>query len=563
MKFEKNYYEQSSLWEQATLDYQKELIEEIRKIIPDDVRNILDAGCGNGIISNNLIDKYDITAVDISETSLKYVKADKKFLASVDNLPFENESFDLVMVNDVLEHLNDETFIKALSEIERVAKKYIIVTSPFMENLKFNFTRCHSCKREFHINLHKRSFSFRDINKIFSNFNLCKLVFCGRLYQSTITPFVEIRHKLGEYLKNENSICPFCGEKQKLFNSNVRGIQSRIIDLKEFIFLSENREKWMKRPDRQEFVGLFVKGYEINDNSVSYDECEQAEFIYSNVIRFSEIQRQYELKPFYPYPQYQILTDKYENEGNLLRIKSEKLTDVLKFSFPYHNLAESVLYTEFISNCESLLTISAYDSVNDRFYLLKEVSVLSGESELSIDAIESGFLPRFGSLFQLGLRGDISLKKVTIKGVEPVYQTPVLKTDGYIRRNFKGANLYLRTETEEIRPFWFYEDIDLLSEDGIFNKLSPESESSLNEKVLNIMVSAAERSSNEITKLLGMAEDADTKRGRCEEMYQQALKEVLILNEALARKENERSKAEEIASKYLEDLKLLEERYNE
>jgi len=54
--YKKSYYEQSSFWDYDyfNVSAEKERLEEIIKVIPFDVRTILDVGCGNGAFVNEL-----------------------------------------------------------------------------------------------------------------------------------------------------------------------------------------------------------------------------------------------------------------------------------------------------------------------------------------------------------------------------------------------------------------------------------------------------------------------------------------------------------------------------
>lgn len=68
----KNVYEKFD-WEQLQTKNLLNKIEIINEFIPDDVKSIIDIGCGNGIITNMLSAKYDVTGVDRSEKALSFV----------------------------------------------------------------------------------------------------------------------------------------------------------------------------------------------------------------------------------------------------------------------------------------------------------------------------------------------------------------------------------------------------------------------------------------------------------------------------------------------------------
>jgi len=88
--------------------------------------NCLDVGCGDGIISENLIRHFNnqITGCDI----LSYLVKDIPFvyMNKKDKLPFPNNKFDVCLFNDVLHHMGKEDQIKVLKEALRVAKRVLI-----------------------------------------------------------------------------------------------------------------------------------------------------------------------------------------------------------------------------------------------------------------------------------------------------------------------------------------------------------------------------------------------------------------------------------------------------
>lgn len=140
-------------------------LEQVLKTIPAGVESILDAGCGNGVITNALHPGYRVTGLDLSPAALEYVQA-PKVTASVTAIPFPDRSFDLVMCNEVLEHLNDADLAQALSDLKRCASGYLLLSVPNREQLNAELVRCANCGQIFHAYGHLQSFNLARLDAI-------------------------------------------------------------------------------------------------------------------------------------------------------------------------------------------------------------------------------------------------------------------------------------------------------------------------------------------------------------------------------------------------------------
>lgn len=99
------------------------------------IGTILDAGCGEGYITNKIakLDKIPhVEGVDVSCDIIQEAKKLYPFLkfstGSIYNLAFKENEFDLVLTCEILEHL--ENYKKAILEIKRVSNRYCIISVP-------------------------------------------------------------------------------------------------------------------------------------------------------------------------------------------------------------------------------------------------------------------------------------------------------------------------------------------------------------------------------------------------------------------------------------------------
>ena len=95
---------------------------------------ILDVGCAKGFMLHDfseLIPGIEVNGIDISryaiENCMPSVKKSVQ-VADARNLPFEDNSFDLVISVTTVHNFDKEECVKALKEIQRVSKKHAFIT---------------------------------------------------------------------------------------------------------------------------------------------------------------------------------------------------------------------------------------------------------------------------------------------------------------------------------------------------------------------------------------------------------------------------------------------------
>ena len=87
---------------------------------------ILDIGCGTKVISNNINCTKTIT-LDVWKPFNPDIWCN---LMTIPRLPCDNDSFDTVLIIDVIEHLTKDRGFVLLKEAKRVARKYIFLLTP-------------------------------------------------------------------------------------------------------------------------------------------------------------------------------------------------------------------------------------------------------------------------------------------------------------------------------------------------------------------------------------------------------------------------------------------------
>jgi SAM-dependent methyltransferase len=164
----------------------KWIYDRMRKFILSPA-SVLEIGCGTGNISSFLSQKgYKVTgcefypqAIDISWQGFLKVQGDSN------NLPFEDNSFDIVGLFDVIEHFEDD--ITPLKEALRVLRKggIIAVTVPAREELWSQVDE---------ISLHKRRYTKKNLRQVLSEAKLNALLI-EYMFMSLYIPMKYMRAK--------------------------------------------------------------------------------------------------------------------------------------------------------------------------------------------------------------------------------------------------------------------------------------------------------------------------------------------------------------------------------
>ena len=238
-------------WNQLTINDLKEKIIKVFEFIPEDVQTILDVGCGNGVITNELGKKFNVTGVDRSKNALNYVTT-KKINSSSDNIPVQDESFDMVFSSELLEHLEKSVFDNTISEFKRISRKYIFITVPNNENPDKIAIQCPSCGYLYNRPNHLRSFKLSDFNIIFPDYKILKSLEYGmkvRYYNKIILGLKKKLTPSNAWVpyywipkNNRNTICPKCEhEFEYLYRFNPISAGMDLLN----IAISPKRPYWL------------------------------------------------------------------------------------------------------------------------------------------------------------------------------------------------------------------------------------------------------------------------------------------------------------------------------
>ncbi len=151
-------------------------LESINFVTKHAGEKILDLGCATGGYCSSLNNLgFKCTGVDINQEYVEKARENgiEAYAMEADNLEFLDNSFDTVLLFEILEHVDNP--YKILKESKRVAKKNILITVPnctqFFELKSTGLTYEHILERD-HVNFFTKKELENLISKEFSTFNV-------------------------------------------------------------------------------------------------------------------------------------------------------------------------------------------------------------------------------------------------------------------------------------------------------------------------------------------------------------------------------------------------------
>lgn len=225
--------EQEKIWEYFqndgvdSFDGNKRRLRILASRIKKKETKILNIGIGNGFLEKILFDHgKSVYCLDPSETAITNIcsslglSPDHAKVGYSQKIPFAANFFDVVIMSELIEHLDDDTLRKSLTEAARVLKPggRLIGTTPANEKLDVNKCVCPACNEIFHRWGHTQSFDDVEIRKIFNkdfNHTIIERKFFGD-WQA-----VNWKGKIGYGIKEITLACGFKGSNENyLFTAN-------------------------------------------------------------------------------------------------------------------------------------------------------------------------------------------------------------------------------------------------------------------------------------------------------------------------------------------------------
>ena len=168
-------------WELSRVNTLSKILKMIKD--PENISRVLDVGCGDGFIANNIlkkmhverIDGIDINLSDYEIKKMSYLYKDIDFHNTFETL--ELRKYNLILLLDIIEHIEDDiTFLNEIIEKYMGLGGYCLLTAP-----------AYNCLFSSHDRFlrHYRRYNLEELMSLINKAHL-KSICCGYLFFSLI-----------------------------------------------------------------------------------------------------------------------------------------------------------------------------------------------------------------------------------------------------------------------------------------------------------------------------------------------------------------------------------------
>ena len=184
-------------------------------LLPPPPCAVLDVGCGTGVLVDVLGELgYQAFGIDINPAAMEGMSMPHR-VGGIDAIPEEDQSVDVVLANEILEHLRIGVYEAGIRELARVARQRVVITVPNAESLAASSTRCPYCGCMYSAHGHVRRFDRTHLPALIPSFSLSHSGEVGpyKLRHNLIEWHVR-RRLLGRWPAAPSRTCPQCGFRQ-------------------------------------------------------------------------------------------------------------------------------------------------------------------------------------------------------------------------------------------------------------------------------------------------------------------------------------------------------------
>lgn len=155
-------------------------ISNLMALIPSGLQTALDAGAREGYLSKKLTNYVNkVVAVDLQKPEINDANIECR-QGDISALEFSDNSFDLVLCAEVLEHIPKPLLEKACHELARVSQQYLLIGVPYDQDIRVGRTTCFSCGGKNPPWGHVNNFNEKSLEALFPTMKIQKYAYVGQ-----------------------------------------------------------------------------------------------------------------------------------------------------------------------------------------------------------------------------------------------------------------------------------------------------------------------------------------------------------------------------------------------
>lgn len=223
---------------------ERQRLDKTLDSIPYDIRTGLEIGFNDFRITNLLRSKMNLVSIDLP----KKVTAPcsyKLAFADLQSLPFRDNTFDITVCTEVLEHLPENVLLKGVSELQRVSRKYVLVSVPYKQRVWNEMFKCAGCGFVYNRMGHLHYMDHQKLAVLFEGATPEKTELAGRISGYAPDWLYFLANTLGNAWNDFIfGNCPNCEQSHKAVTPNAIGyVLQRLIWRAER--LAKSRPAWV------------------------------------------------------------------------------------------------------------------------------------------------------------------------------------------------------------------------------------------------------------------------------------------------------------------------------
>lgn len=178
---------------------------------PGGVTCALEIGFNDFRVTRMLLRVAEVVSIDLPRSVVDRPAGSKLAFANLRALPFADRSFDCVVCTEVLEHLDDVTLVPSIAELQRVCRRFVLVTVPYRQHVNNELFKCSRCGHEENCMGHVRGIAEDDLTAWFPGWRTVTLREIGGVSGYAPGWLYMVSRRLGDvWFDYSNDRCPKC-----------------------------------------------------------------------------------------------------------------------------------------------------------------------------------------------------------------------------------------------------------------------------------------------------------------------------------------------------------------